>query len=94
MESKWLVGGASALGGMLFSVGMSFVPDVFWMHDNRQALQMLMANQPLVQRDISDLRNGLAENTVALKEVAVEIQKLTNSNSRKPQRLILEKPRK
>lgn len=89
MDSKWLVGGASALGGMVFSVAMSFLPDAFWMHDQRQALSLLLANQPLVQRDISDLRNQLAENTIALKELAVEIQK--SNNSRKPQRFVLEK---
>ena len=84
LESSWLKVIGGGLGGMIFSVVWSFAPDAFWVHDNRQALSSLMINQPLIQRDISDLKTGMGELNITIKELTIELQK------RGP----IEKPRK
>jgi hypothetical protein len=75
LESSWLkwVGGAAI--GLVGSVISSFAPDAFWVHDNRQAISILLATQPLVQRDIADLKTGLGEVNLTMKELIVEMQK-------------------
>lgn len=60
---------------MLANTIASFAPDAFWMHDNRQAISLLLANQPLIQRDISDLKNGMGELNLTMKELTLEMQK-------------------
>lgn len=85
-NSKWTIGAGCGLLGMLANMVASFAPDAFWVHDNRQALSILMTNQPLIQRDISDLKNGMGELNLTIKELTIELQKRS-----KPQRLILEK---
>ena len=75
LESSSLKGIGGGLGGVIFSVVWTFAPDAFWVHDNRQALSSLMINQPLIQRDISDLKTGMGELNITIKELTIELQK-------------------
>ena len=69
---KYILGGVI---GLILSTLSSFAPDALWVHDNRQALSMVLAGQPLIQRDISDLKTGLGEVNLTMKELIVEMQK-------------------
>lgn len=82
-NSKWTIGGGCALLGMAANMAASFAPDAFWMHDNRQAISLLLANQPMMQRDITELRTGLSENTLAIKELTLALQKQQVNESHK-----------
>lgn len=77
---KYILGGTVGLVG---SILMSFAPDAFWVHDNRQAISILLANQPLIQRDISDLKNGISELNVTMQELTIELQKRPGEIPRK-----------
>lgn len=89
IESGWWKYAIGALIGLCTSIVSSFAPDAFWVHDNRQALSTLMINQPLIQRDISDLKEGMGELNITIKELTIELQKRSGT-----QRFVLEKPRK
>ena len=80
VDNGWFKTGGGIVIGTLATIIWSFAPDAFWVHDNRQALNTLLTSQPLIQRDISDLRNQLSENTIALKELAVELQRKREPN--------------
>lgn len=82
LASGWLKYVVGAFIGLAGSVISSFAPDAFWVHDNRQSISMLIANQPLVQRDISDLKNGMSELNITMKELTVELQKRSASETR------------
>lgn len=86
LGSSWVKVIGGGLGGMVFSIVWSFAPDAFWVHDNRQALNTLLTSQPLIQRDIADLKEGLKELNLTIKENTLALQK-----HERPQRLILEK---
>lgn len=75
LESSWLKWVGGGLIGLLVSVLTSLTPDLFWLHDNRLAISLFVANQPMVQRDISELKNGLGEVNITMKELIVEMQK-------------------
>lgn len=68
---KW---GGGILIGIIVNTVASFAPDAFWVHDNRQAISLLISNQPLIQRDISDLKTALKEVNISIKELTVAIQ--------------------
>lgn len=89
IESSWLKWIGGGLIGLLISTISSFAPDAFWVHDNRQALSSLMVNQPLIQRDISDLKTGMGELNLTIKELTIELQKRSS-----PQRLVLEQKKR
>ena len=75
IESNWVKWVGGAVIGLIASIISSFAPDAFWVHDNRQALSSLMINQPLIQRDISDLKTGMGELNITMKELTIEMQK-------------------
>lgn len=75
MESSWLKWVGGAVIGMVATAITSLSPDLFWLHDTRYSLSMLVANQPLIQRDIADLKTNMSELNVTIKELTVELQK-------------------
>lgn len=75
LGNKWWLAGLAALSGLAFNTCISTAINLMWIQDNRVAIQQLLANQPLVQRDISDLSGKLSDTIMAVKELTLEMQK-------------------
>lgn len=88
LESSWLKWVGGGVIGLTISVASSLTPDLFWLHDNRQAISILVASEPMMQRDIAELKNGMSELNVTIKELTVELQKRNN-----PPKIIFSKTR-